>query len=225
MSGFLVPKLFFSGRERKDLCYSAVNLNKKRTDLWLHTKPALNHQPSIERMTIMESHSSATARSEAPHATETTSSRTISEALKRRAQSVINNRSIDPESRALIRYALEINDPCLAELVRRADAGESIVAALECSEISESNEEDWSEERVETLAEIICRAGDEPDTKSAALLVLMGAIEHSNDPKLLANTVKHFAFSRCGEFNLYGMVDAQIAVVQSELLASDALRS
>jgi len=53
----------------------------------------------------------------------------------------------------------------------------------------------------------------------------MGAIEHSNDPKLLANTAKHFAFSHCGEFNLYGMVDAQLAVVEGELLASDALTS
>ena len=173
----------------------------------------------------MDCHSSATARSEAPHATEKHSTRAISDALKRRAQSVINDRSVDSESRTFVRYALEINDPCLADLVRRADAGESIVAALERSEISESNEKYWSEETIELLAEIVCRAGDEPDTKSAALFVLMGAIEHSNDPKLLANTAKHFAFSRCGEFNLYGMVDAQLAVVEAELLASDALTS
>jgi hypothetical protein len=176
-------------------------------------------------MTIMDCHSSATARSEAPHANETNSTRTISDALKRRAQSVINDRSIDPESRALVRYALEINDPCLAQLVRCADAGESIVAALERFEISEPDEEDWSDERIELFAEIVCRAGDKPDTNSAALFVLMGAIEHSKDPKLLANTAKHFAFSRCGEFNLYGMVDAQLAVVEAELLASDALTS
>ena len=171
-------------------------------------------------MTIMDCHSSATARSEAPHATETDSTKTISDALKRRAQSIIKDSSVNPESRALVRYALEINDPYLAELVRLADAGESIVAALERSEISETIEEDWSEERIETLAEIICRTGDEPHTKSAALFVLMGAIEQSNDPKLLANTAKHFAFGRCGEFNLYGMVDAQLAVVEGELLAS-----
>lgn len=173
----------------------------------------------------MVTHSSATVREETPHLTETTSTRNISDALKRRAQSVINDRSIDPESRALVRYAFEINDPCLAELVRRADAGDSIADALQRSEILETNEEYLSEERIETLAEIICRVGDEPHTKSAALFVLMGAIEHSSDPKLLANTAKHFAFSRCGEFNLYGMVDAQIVVVESELLASDALKS
>jgi hypothetical protein len=37
----------------------------------------------------------------------------------------LNDTSIDPQSRAIIRYALEINDPWLAELVRRAEAGES----------------------------------------------------------------------------------------------------
>jgi hypothetical protein len=34
---------------------------------------------------------------------------------------------------------------------------------------------------------------------------------NSRDPKLLANIVKHFAFTRCGESNLFGMVDAQLA--------------
>jgi len=28
-----------------------------------------------------------------------------------------------------------------------------------------------------------------------------------------------FAFTRCGQFNLYGMIDAQIAVVEDKLLA------
>jgi hypothetical protein len=172
-------------------------------------------------MTIMTTHTSATALEETPHITETTRTINISEALRRRARSLINDRSVDAESRALIRYGLEINDPCLAELVRRVDAGESIADALERSKISETDQDDSSEERVEALAEIICRAGDEPETKSASLFVLMGAIEHSNHPKLFANSVKHFAFSRCGEFNLYGMVDAQIAVVEGELLTRE----
>jgi hypothetical protein len=171
-------------------------------------------------MTIMTTHTSATAVEEAPHITERTRTTRISDALRRRVQSVINDRSIDAESRALIRYGLEINDPILAELVRRADVGESILDAISDAEISEINEEDLREEKVEALAEIICRAGDEPATKSAALFVLMGAIEHSNDPKLRANSAKHFAFSRCGELNLYGMVDAQIAVIEGELLAN-----
>ena len=64
---------------------------------------------------------------------------------------------------------------------------------------------------------MICRAGNEP---SAALLVLMGTLENSTRPEALANTAKHIAFIRCGELNLYGMVDAQITMVESELLAS-----
>ncbi len=51
----------------------------------------------------------------------------ISNALRRRAQAVIKDKSIDPQSRAVIRYGLETNDPLLAELVRRADAGETII--------------------------------------------------------------------------------------------------
>jgi hypothetical protein len=47
----------------------------------------------------------------------------------------------------------------------------------------------------------------------------MGALETSTDPKVFAHTVKHFAFTRCGELNVGGMVDAQIAAVESELLS------
>jgi len=163
----------------------------------------------------MVNHVSASVRLETPHETETTQI-TISDALRRRAQSVINDRSTDPQWRSIIRYALEINDPLLPDLVRRADAGEKIFDTTEFSETSEFNEDDSSEEKIETLAEIICRAGDEP---AAALLVLMGTLENSAHPKLLANTAKHFAFTRCSESNLYGMVDAQVAVAEAELLA------
>jgi hypothetical protein len=67
---------------------------------------------------------------------------------------------------------------------------------------------------------MICRAGDEPETKSAALLVLMATIENSTHPKVLANTAKHLAFTCCGELNLFGMVEAQVATIEGELLAS-----
>lgn len=67
---------------------------------------------------------------------------------------------------------------------------------------------------------MICRAGDEAETKSAALLVLMSTIEDSTHPKSLASTAKHLAFARCGELNLYGMVEAQVATVEHELLAN-----
>jgi hypothetical protein len=47
----------------------------------------------------------------------------------------------------------------------------------------------------------------------------MGTLEKSAHPKLLANTAKHSAFNAAVKSNLYGMVDAQIAVVEGELLA------
>ena len=53
----------------------------------------------------------------------------------------------------------------------------------------------------------------------AAMLVLMATLENAVHPKALANTAKHFAFTHCGELNVCGMVDAQIAVFQGELLA------
>ena len=165
----------------------------------------------------MVTHGSATVREHEPHVTETTQL-TISDALRRRAQSVINDSSIDPQWRAIIRYGLETNDPWLADLVRRADAGEMIIDTLDFSLEPETNEDDSSEAKIEALAEIICRAGDRP---AAALFVLMGTLEHSTQPKLLANAAKHFAFTCCGESNLYGLVDAQIAVVEGELLAGN----
>jgi len=63
---------------------------------------------------------------ETPHVT----NHNISDALKRRAQSVINNKSIDANTRAVIRYGLEVNDPWLGDLVRRVDAGEAIIDDL-----------------------------------------------------------------------------------------------
>ena len=168
----------------------------------------------------MVKNSSATAL-ETPHETETTQI-TISDALRRRAQAVINDRSVDPQWRNIVRYALEINDPWLPDLVRRADAGETIIESNDFSLAPKTNEDEPNEEKVEALADIICRAGDEA---AAALLVLMSTLENSAHPKLLANAAKHLAFTRCGESNLYGMVDAQIAVAEGELLASDTLES
>ena len=168
----------------------------------------------------MASHSSATARLETPHVNQTTNqtsrTNTILNALKRRAQAVLNDKSIDAESRAIIRYALETNDPWLAELVRRADAGEDVIDNLQSIE---TNEDEANKEQIEALTEMICRAGDEPATKSGALLVLMAALENAKHPKALANTAKHLAFIRCGELNLCGMVDAQIALLEGELFS------
>jgi hypothetical protein len=110
----------------------------------------------------------------------------------------------------LIRYALEINDPSLAELLRRADAGE----AIDNPDVPLA-----SVQKIEALAEIICRAGNE---STAALLVLMATLEDAPEPEALAHAAKHFAFTRCGELNLYGMVEAQTALVESELFTANS---
>jgi hypothetical protein len=116
---------------------------------------------------------------------------------------------------------LETNDPWLDELVRRVDAGEPILDDVPSA--SDTSGGDSIEQRVEALTAIICRAGDEPATKSAALLVLMSILENAQHPKALANMAKHLAFTRCGELNLNGMVDTQIAILEGELLAGDLL--
>ncbi len=162
----------------------------------------------------MADHSSATPREHTPHVNQTSRTNTIITALKRRAPSVINNKSLDAQTRAIIRLALEKNDPWLAELVRRADEGDNFNDTVDFSQTPETTEA--NSDKIEALAEIICRGGDEC---AAALFVLMGAFQNSEDPKALANTVKHFAFTRCGELNVFGMVDAQIAVLESELLS------
>ena len=167
----------------------------------------------------MSTHSSsAPERQATPHATNSTTNQTISDAVRRRAQSLINDRTIDASDRAFIGYALATNDaPGLVELVRRADAGEPIIDE---SCMLEADAEISTEEKVERLAEMICQVGGQPETRSAALLVLMSTLENSTEPKLLANHLKHIAFTRCGELNCFGMVDAQIAAIESELLVN-----
>lgn len=163
----------------------------------------------------MTTHSSATARQQTSHVNRTTGTATIRNALTQRAQAALNDPSLDDQSRAILRHALEQNDPWLAELVRAADTRESIADTPDFSQ-SRDIEEDASRRRTEALAEIICGAGDK---SAAALFVLMGTMQNSTDPGTLAHTVKHFAFTRCGEWNAFGMVDAQIAVVEGELLS------
>lgn len=90
---------------------------------------------------------SATALEETPHETETTQI-TITDALRDRALSVINDRSTDPQWRSIIRYGLETNDPWLADIVRRAGAGERIIATVEFSLEPQFNEEDSHEEKL-----------------------------------------------------------------------------
>ena len=165
----------------------------------------------------MSTHSSsAPDRGATPHATNSTTNNTISDAVRRRAHALINDHAIDANERVWIRYALETNDTAgLTELVRRADAGEPII---DDSHLLQANDEISTEEKVEQLAAMICQAGGQLETRSAALLVLMSTLENSTEPKVLANHVKHIAFTRCGELNCFGMVDTQIATIEIELL-------
>lgn len=170
----------------------------------------------------MANHSSATVREHTPHVNQTSRTNTIMNALKRRARARLNDESLDPRSRAILRYALETHDPWLAELVRRADAGEGIADISGFEEFTETNTGNSSAEKMEALTEMICRSGDEPETKSAALLVLMVMIENSTHPKALANMAKHCAFNRCAEMNLYGTFDAQVQMMERELFAHNS---
>ena len=169
----------------------------------------------------MTSHSSAPAHQETPHETETTIT-TVSDELKHRAESVINDKTIDLQWRTIIRYALEINDPSLTDFVQRAEAGENITATFESLGTLEANEDNSTLRKIEALTEIICRAGNEP---TAALFILMETVESSARPKVFTSRAKHVAFSRCGELQVYEMVNAQIAMVERELLATNTLRS
>ena len=159
----------------------------------------------------MTSDSSATALEQTPHATETSTTH-FNIALKRRAQSLIKDRTIDAQTRNLISYAFEINDPCLPAIVCGVDAHQSI----DMIDLAATPEPDTSsDEKVEALVETICHAGEEA---AAALLILMSTVETSTHPKVLANVAKHLTFTHCGELNLNGIVDVEIALLEGELL-------
>jgi len=67
----------------------------------------------------MATHSSATPREEESHI--------IDASLKRRARLLLTNGSLPRQTRSLIRYALEIKDPYLVQLVHRVEAGEMTI--------------------------------------------------------------------------------------------------
>ena len=75
----------------------------------------------------MLNHNSAQLRDGTPHATNSITNKRISDAVRRRAQLLIKDEAIDDCARAFIQYTLENEDPYLATLVRRVDAGESIL--------------------------------------------------------------------------------------------------
>src|SRR5262245_2008180 len=120
-------------------------------------------------MKLMTTHSSASVREETPHLSRTN---TIVNALVRRAQARIHDKSLDSRSRVILRYALETTDPWLAELVRRAEKGEGNFDTID---FSQTPEDDSTDERIKALSEIICQGGDDC---AAALFVLMGRLEN-----------------------------------------------
>jgi hypothetical protein len=96
-------------------------------------------------MKIMARHSSATRREEtsrhlkekstlrekeSENINSTPKSHIIDASLKRRARLLITNSSIPSQTRSMIRYALEIKDPYLAQIVRRVEAGEITIDHL-----------------------------------------------------------------------------------------------
>lgn len=56
-----------------------------------------------------------------------------------------------------------------------------------------------TEDQISHLAKLICQAGDDPETKSRAMLVLMDEIELRYGAEGIAPLVKEVAFSLCGE--------------------------
>ena len=52
-------------------------------------------------------------------------SRTLDANLKRRARKLATDSRVDPGTRSLIRYALEIKDELLGQIVNRIEAGET----------------------------------------------------------------------------------------------------
>ena len=71
----------------------------------------------------MARHGSATLREEKSHV--------IDASLKRRARLLATDGSVSPQTRSMIRYALEIKDPDLGQLVRRIEAGEKTINYLQ----------------------------------------------------------------------------------------------
>ena len=137
---------------RYSLSCMTLSFTTPRRFIPTHHEASPRTSTLVERMKLMTSNTSASVRVETPHGNRTTRTNTIMNALKRRAQAVLNDTSIDPQNRAIIRYALETNDPWLAELVRRADAGEDVVEDFQSLE---TDGQDVSEEKIVALAEMI----------------------------------------------------------------------
>ena len=61
----------------------------------------------------------------ANHGSASPRKRTLEANLKRRARKLATDSRVDPRTRSLIRYGLEIKDPYLEQVVNRVEAGET----------------------------------------------------------------------------------------------------
>ena len=86
---------------------------------------------------------------------------------------------------------------------------------------TQTTEDESPGDKIEILVDMICRPGDEPDTKSAALLVLISTFERSMEPVGLLNRAKHLVFAHYDDVTVDDMMDAQIATVEAELFADN----
>ena len=60
----------------------------------------------------------------ANHGSASPRKRTLDANLKRRARKLATDGRVDPRTRSLIRYGLEIKDECLEQIVNRVESGE-----------------------------------------------------------------------------------------------------
>jgi len=70
----------------------------------------------------MTNHGSASPRKQ--------ESRTLDANLKRRARKLATDSRVDPRTRSLIRYGLQLKDPDLAQVVNRVESGETTIHHL-----------------------------------------------------------------------------------------------
>ena len=85
--------------------------------------------PSVEKSPQRQEKSTLRGK-ESEDINPTPKSHIIDASLKRRARLLITNSSIPSQTRSMIRYALEIRDPYLAQIVRRVEAGEMSIDSI-----------------------------------------------------------------------------------------------
>lgn len=73
----------------------------------------------------MTEHGSASPRKHESHTLDVDLTPTLDANLKRRARNLATDSRVDPQTRSLIRYALEIKDHDLEQVVTRIEAGET----------------------------------------------------------------------------------------------------